>query len=80
MARKLWIIGLSFALLVYGGWALLILVMGLKHRHLSGTGLFALTVNGYIVWFTYKYLMVKIQNRPYVPPPDEEPIEIPRLL
>ena len=80
MARWLWVVGLSFALLVYGGWAGFILMTGLKHRHLNGTGIFVLTVTSYIAWFTFQYLLVKIRNRPYVEPPEEEPIEIPRLL
>ena len=80
MTRWLWMIGLSFALLVFGGWAVVILITGLRHRHLNGRGWIALTVTGYIAWFTFQYLLVKIRNQPYVPEIVEEPVEIPRLL
>ena len=80
MTRWLWIVGLSFALLVYGGWAVFIVITGVKHHHLNGTGIFVLTVAAYIAWFTFQYLLVKIRNRPYVPPAEEDPIEIPKLL
>jgi len=80
MARRLWIAGLSFALLVYGGWAIFFLTAGLRHHRLNTTGSFLLVADAYILYYTFQYLLVKIRNRPYVPPPEERPIEIPRLL
>ena len=82
MARGLWIVGLSFALLVYGGWVVFFLSLSFHHKRLNTAGFFLLVGCAYIFWFTLQYLLVKIRNRPYTPPPQEDtkPVEIPRLL
>jgi hypothetical protein len=63
MTRILWIIGLSFALFVFGGWTILIVIAGITHRHLNQKGLVMLVCDAYIVWITFSYLRQKISER-----------------
>lgn len=73
MTRVLWIIGLSFALLVFGGWTVVILIAGITHKHLNRTGLMMLVANGYLAWIILKYLRQKISAaRPDPSSADEE--------
>jgi threonine/homoserine/homoserine lactone efflux protein len=62
MARIFWIVGLSFALLVFGGWTVGILIAGVTHRHLNQKGWIMLVGNAYIVWITFNYLRTKISE------------------
>lgn len=72
MTRILWIIGLSVALFVFGGWTIAILIAGITHRHLNTRGLVMLWGNGYIAWITFQYLREKIREpKPKRTPPDE---------
>ncbi len=62
MTRILWIIGLSFALFVFGGWTILVVIAGITHRHLNQKGLVMLLSNAYVVWITFNYLRQKISE------------------
>lgn len=60
MTRLLWIIGLSIALLVYGGWTIGIIYAGISREHLNSRGVVMLIFNGYVAWITLQYLIQKI--------------------
>jgi uncharacterized membrane protein YqjE len=62
MTRILWIIGLSFALFVFGGWTILIAFAGFHHRHLNQRGLIMLVGNAYSAWITFWYLRQKVAS------------------
>ena len=62
VTRILWIVGLSFALFVFGGWTILIALAGLTHRHLNAKGLMMFWGNGYIAWLVFQYLREKIRE------------------
>lgn len=68
MKRVFWIVGLSLALLEFGGIAVGIAFRGISHRDLSGRGLFMLWANGYVAWMIIQYLLKEIArpkvNRP----------------
>jgi hypothetical protein len=63
MTRILWIVGLSTALLFFGGWTILIVYAGISHRHLNSKGIVMLVCNGYVAWITFRYLRQKISER-----------------
>ena len=63
MTRILWIIGLSIALLVFGGWTILIVYAGISHRHLNSKGLAMLICNGGGAWFIFQQLRQTIRER-----------------
>jgi NADH:ubiquinone oxidoreductase subunit H len=63
MTRKLWITGLSLALLVFGGWTILIVFAGVTHRHLNQKGLLMLVCNACAAWITFNYLRQKLGDR-----------------
>jgi len=63
MTRILWIIGLSFALFVFGGWTVVIAFAGFRHRHLNQRGLMMLVGNAYTAWITFWYLQQKLAER-----------------
>lgn len=70
MTRILWIVGLSLALLVFGGWTILIVHAGISYRHLNSKGIAMLVCDGYIAWITFQYLRQKIgERRPASIPP-----------
>jgi hypothetical protein len=56
MTRFLWFAGLSLALIVFGGWTVGILCVGISHRHLSSKAIVMLVANGYVAWITFQYL------------------------
>ncbi len=62
MSRLFWIAGLSFAVLFYGAWTILIVYAGITHRHLNSTGLVMLVSHGYVAWITLRYLLQKIKD------------------
>jgi hypothetical protein len=66
--RIFWIVGLSLALLEFGGIGVGIAFRGMTHRDLSGKGLFMLLANGYVAWIIFQYLLQKIA-RPKVSRP-----------
>jgi hypothetical protein len=61
MRRILWILGLSVALFVYGGIAIMCVIALIRHRHLNQKALFILLSNGYVAWITFQYLLLKIR-------------------
>lgn len=63
MTRTLWIVGLSTALFVFGGWTILIVYAGISHRHLNSKGIVMLVCDGYVAWITFQYLRQKISER-----------------
>jgi hypothetical protein len=63
MTRILWIVGLSTALFVFGGWTILIVYAGISHRHLNSKGIVMLVCNTYVAWITLQYLRQKIGER-----------------
>jgi hypothetical protein len=63
MTRILWIAGLSFALLVYGAWTVVIVYAWISHKHLNSKGIVMLAGSGYVAWITFKYLREKISER-----------------
>ena len=63
MTRILWITGLSIALFVFGGWTILIVYVGISHRHLNLKGIEMLVCNGFVAWITIQYLRQKISER-----------------
>jgi hypothetical protein len=63
MTRILWIVGLSTAFFVFGGWTILIVYAGISHRHLNSKGLVMLVCDGYVAWITFQYLRQKIRER-----------------
>ncbi|MGH9596052.1 MAG: hypothetical protein ACRD3K_04550 [Edaphobacter sp.] len=60
MRRIFWIVGLSIALLEFGGITVGISFIGITHRDLSGKGFFRLLANGYMAWIIFQYLLQKI--------------------
>ena len=58
----LWIIGLSVALLVFGGFAVMCIAGLILRHHLSATGIIALLSNGFISWMVVDYLILKIRE------------------
>ncbi|MEO6805378.1 MAG: hypothetical protein ABI286_09675 [Edaphobacter sp.] len=60
MRRIFWVVGLSLALLEFGGIAVGIAFRGITHRDLSGKGFFMLLANGYVAWIVFEYLRQKI--------------------
>lgn len=66
--RIFWILGLSLAVLEFGGIAVGIAFRGVTHRDLSGKGFFMLLANSYAAWIIFQYLLQKIArpkvNRP----------------
>jgi hypothetical protein len=65
--RRVWIIGLVFALCIWGGVAVMCLVGLAERHHLNGTGWLILTNSGYIIWITYRYIRQKLAERQSVP-------------
>jgi len=63
MTRILWIVGLSIALFVFGGWTIGITYAGISHKHLNSKGIVMLACNGYVAWITFQYLRQKIGER-----------------
>ncbi|MDE3202005.1 MAG: hypothetical protein KGN79_13905 [Acidobacteriota bacterium] len=63
MARRIWIIGLTFALFFYGAFSLVIIFALISRRHLNWTGWSMFVGNGYILWITYWYLRQKIAEK-----------------
>jgi hypothetical protein len=57
--RIFWIVGLSLAVLEFGGIAVGIGFRGVTHRDLSGKGFFMLLANGYVAWMIFQYLLKK---------------------
>ena len=55
MTRILWIVGLSTALFIFGGWTILIVYAGISHRHLNSKGIVMLVCDGYVAWITFQY-------------------------
>jgi hypothetical protein len=82
MTRILWIVGLIFALLVYGGISVIGVIALISHRHLNQTGIILLLSNGYVTWITFRYLVLKIRRAEPKPQSDgkKEEIEMPRLV
>ncbi len=64
MTRWLWIAGLVLALCFYTAVTVAGIVALVRHHHLSSTGWIILTVNGYVVWITSRYLRHKITRNP----------------
>ncbi len=60
--RIFWIVGLSLALLEFGGFAVGIAVIGASHRHLSNKGFMMLLANGFATWAIARYLFEKIRE------------------
>jgi hypothetical protein len=58
--RIFWIVGLSLALLEFGGIAVGLAFRGVTHRDLSGKGFFMLLANGYVAWIVFRCLLQKI--------------------
>jgi hypothetical protein len=69
MTRMLWILGLSIALFVFGGWTVLIVIAWIARRHLNTRGFTMLIGDGYVAWITFQYLLQKIRERKSDPPP-----------
>ena len=63
MARRLWIIGLAFALCVFGGICVGIVYALVSRHELNAKGWIMLVGNGYIVWITFCYLRQKLAER-----------------
>jgi hypothetical protein len=70
--RTFWIIGLSFALLVFGGWTLVAVIAGITHRHLNSKGALILLSDGYVSWMLFNYLLEKIRMPKFNPHEDAE--------
>jgi hypothetical protein len=66
MKKALWIVGLAFALLVFGGWTVLVIYAGLSRGHLNSKGIIMLICDGYTAWFLYSELrqMVRAHRVP----------------
>jgi hypothetical protein len=58
MRKALWMIGLSVALLMFGGFFVLSCVVLVRHRHLSGGGLVMLVCNGYVAWIVLRQILL----------------------
>ncbi len=62
MIRWLWIIGLSIAILVFGGFATMCVIGLILRHHLNAVGYFVLATNAYVAWITLQYLTTKVRN------------------
>ena len=62
MTRILWIVGLSIALLVFGGWTILALIAGITHEHLNQKGWVILLGSAYGAWIIFRYLCEKVRE------------------
>jgi hypothetical protein len=62
MKRSLWIAGLSFALLVFAGWTVLIGYAWATRGHLNSKGLIMLFGDGYATWILYQELRLKLSD------------------
>ena len=60
MARILWIVGLTIALVQFGGFTALCVFGLVTRHHLNSNGWLMLAGSAYIFWITLKYLRVKI--------------------
>jgi hypothetical protein len=81
MLRRLWIGGLSIALLVYGSLFLGVFVRVLRlqwlHHHVHAFTLVWLGLNGYMAWLVFWYLLQKIHRWEAAPEKPDTPL--PRL-
>lgn len=62
MTRVLWIIGLSIALLMFGGFTILCIVGLVSRHHLNSTGVIILLSNACISWLLLDYMRLKIRG------------------
>lgn len=80
MKRALWIVGLSIALLSFGGFVVLGFIVLFKNRHLSARGWTTVCLNAYATWFVFQRLMLEIRGSQSGTEPLEKPPDMPRLL
>ncbi len=62
MTKVLWIVGLSIALLMFGGFTIMCIVALITRHHLNFTGIVILLSNGFISWMVLDYLLLKIRE------------------
>ena len=60
--RIFWILGLSLALLEFGGITAGTAFRGISHKHLSSNGFMMLLANGVVTWLIVQYLLEKIRE------------------
>lgn len=63
MIKFLQIIGMSFALLIFGGLLIFLIVGAITHRHLNPGGIVMLIGNAYVVQFIFRELRQKIREQ-----------------
>lgn len=56
MTRIFWIVGLSIALLMFGGMTVLCVIALITHRHLNIKGWTMLVFGGYTAWLMFRCL------------------------
>ncbi len=62
--RIFWIVALLFALVVFGGWTIVIVYAGIRHRHLNGKGFLMLFSDGYVAWIIFNELCRRVSESP----------------
>jgi hypothetical protein len=60
IARALSIVGLTIALIMFGGLAVVCVIALITHHHLNSRGCITLFGNSWICWITLQYLRLKI--------------------
>lgn len=80
MKKTLWIVGLSVAMIPFGGFVVLGFIALVKNRHLSVRGWTTVCLNAYAAWFVFQRLMLEIRGSQSVPEPPAKPPDIPRLF
>jgi hypothetical protein len=71
--RVLWIIGLSIALIVFGGYTTVCVIALISRGHLNSKGALSLLANGYVTWIVFRYLSEKVRTRVNAPQAEARP-------
>jgi hypothetical protein len=57
MRKTLWMIGLSIALLMFGGFFVVCCIALVKYRRLNSRGFFFLSGTGYVAWMVLQQML-----------------------